>query len=423
MIIYLATIAVLSLVLGALLDVIYPLSGVVPGGAVAAAREVPLWLSIPSAVLFAALLGFSFRRTSPPAQLRMLGNGIGRLIGFRITPRQIGHAAVWALGIWFLTLFFFQVPPGNRGLLRRFGAPHGDPRGEGLHLRWPAPIDAVDVVAVDAVHRVEIGFRTPGSTPAGGSAPVTPTAVGRELEEESLFLTGDENLLDVRTAIQYRIADPERYVYGFDDPERVVKTQAIAELVEVLAEQHIDGVYTDDRRHVEGLAREGLERRVDALGLGVEILHFGIRDVHAPPEVHAAFRDVASAQEDKQTSVNVALRYLDETVNLARGEAARDVAVAGSFAVREVTRAEGGAASLENRAKAYREYPVGTYTRLYLETMEEVLATGRKIIRPGNGGTGNVDLWISTDAGDVTAVEGILRGSRAGRADQSENGE
>jgi membrane protease subunit HflK len=149
----------------------------------------------------------------------------------------------------------------------------------------------------------------------------------------------------------------------------------------------------------------------------VEVLRFAIRDVHAPPEVHAAFRDVASAQEDKKTSMNVAYRYLDETVNLARGEAARTVAEAQSFSLGEVHRARGESKSLALRADAYRERRTGTFTRLYLETVEAVLSRGRKIIRPGWEGSGSVDLWISSGSGEPISVGEVLRGGEVRRAE------
>jgi membrane protease subunit HflK len=172
---------------------------------------------------------------------------------------------------------------------------------------------------------------------------------------------------------------------------------------------------------VESQVLEGLARRVEKLNMGIELVRFGIRDVHAPPEVHAAFRDVASAHEDKQTAINIALRYLTETVNLARGEAAREVEVAKSFATSKVLQAEGESRSLTLRSNAYRENTVGTFARLYLETVEEVLAKARKIIRPGFGGTGNVDLWISS-GGEAAPVTDVLRGSEVrSRTDDDRN--
>ncbi|HMB67688.1 MAG TPA: protease modulator HflK, partial [bacterium] len=231
-------------------------------------------------------------------------------------------------------------------------------------------------------------------------------------EEESLFLTGDENLVDAKTVLQYRIVDPVRFSYAFDDPERTVKMQAVAQLVEVVAGMDIDALYSSARAVAEHDVLEGVRGRCAELDLGVEVLRFSILDVHAPTEVHAAFRDVASAVEDKRTAINVARRYEVETVNLARGEAAREVELARGFAVSEINRAQGGAQSLALRAEAFRASPTGNRKRLYLETMEEVLAGSRKIIRPGWDGGGAVDLWISgTENGPPLPVAEVLRGS------------
>ena len=172
---------------------------------------------------------------------------------------------------------------------------------------------------------------------------------------------------------------------------------------------------------MEDLVLAGVRERVARLDVGVEVLRYCLRDVHAPPEVHAAFRDVASAQEDKQTAINVALRFLDESLNLARGEAARQEEDAAAAADGDKLRAEGAARSLRERAGAYEERPVGTFTRLYLETVEEVLAGSRKIIRPGWEGAGDVDLWISTRPGEAPAPIGdIIRGSDVRRNSEEE---
>ncbi|MGH2570070.1 MAG: protease modulator HflK, partial [bacterium] len=283
--------------------------------------------------------------------------------------------------------------------------------------RWPAPIEATQIVATDHLRRVEIGFRSAGE-PAPGDAGGAVAA--RELEEESLHLTGDENLISMKSVVQYRIVEPEKFVYGFQDPDRTIKQEVLAQMLDVLAGFHIDRIYGEDRRLMETLVLDGLKQRAQDLDLGVEILRYAILDVHAPAEVHAAFRDVASAHEDKQTSVNVAYRYLTETVNLARGEAAGTIAEAQSFAVAEVNRAHGESHSLALRSGAYRKHPTGTFTRLYLETVEEVLARGRKIIRPGWKGSGRVDLWISSGSGTPVPVDEVLRGGEV-RRNQAED--
>jgi len=419
MVIYITTIAVLSLALGALLDVLFSTFGLQATAVAGGGSALPTWLGVSSAVVFAGLLFFSFRRVRPPEEFRKLGRGLGWLIGFRPSWRVVTRLAAALVVVWLVSLCVLVVPPGNRALVRRFGAPAGEPRGEGLHFKWPPPVDTATLVAVDGVRRIEMGFRSPGTASGDTSSTATPDAP-LTVEEESLFLCGDENLLATQTVVQYRITDAERYVYGFDDPEQAIKWEAIGEMVEVFASQNIDGVYSYLRGDVEDMLLEGLRRRCESLDIGVDVLRFSILSVHAPPEVHAAFRDVASAQEDKQTAINVAQRYQVETVNLARGEAARQVEEARSYSISEVDRAQGESESLKQRARAFREWEVGTKKRLYLETMEEVLSKGRKIIRPGWRDSGTVDLWISAKKGEPVPVGDILRGSQV-RQSQSQS--
>jgi HflK protein len=426
MVIYISTIAILSLALGALLDVIYQTLNMDPGATAGQVRQMPAWLGWAAAIAFAALLVLSFRRAAAPREFITLLRGLEWVTGFRLTRRRLGALAVAVLGIWAFSSCWLVVPPGHQGLVRRFGAPSGAPRAAGLHWRWPPPIGTAELVSSDRVRRIEIGFRSPGevtSAPGDGGGAVAT----RRLEEESLYLTGDENLLATRSVLQYRIVDPEKYVYGFRDPELAIKHETLAAMLDVLASFEIDRVYTVDRRLVETLVLDDVRRRTEDLDLGVEVVRFAIRDVHAPPEVHAAFRDVASAQEDKLTSINVAYRYLDETVNLARGEAARTVAEAQSFATREVHRARGESESLLMRSDAYREKRTGTFTRLYLETVEEVLSRGTKIVRPGWDGSGRIDLWISSGKGEPLPVGEVLRGGAIRRGedpgDQTQAGE
>ncbi|MGQ0721695.1 MAG: SO_0444 family Cu/Zn efflux transporter [Candidatus Eiseniibacteriota bacterium] len=414
-IIYLVTIGVTSVVLGVLLDVAYRTFAIDPRAVAGGVSHLPLWISVPASVAFALLLVFSFLRAPAPVEFRAVGRALSSLTGFRPSRATLAGAAVVALVLWAASTCLLIVPPGHRGLVQRFGAPRGEPRGEGLHLKLPVPLEVAELVHVDGVRRLELGFRSSGAGPDTLAAPVTPDAP-RLLEEESLFLTGDENLVDAKSVVQYRILDAARWRWGFVDPEAVLRSETIAEIVDVVAALSIDHVYGDLRRTVEQRVGEGLRRRVDALPLGVEVLRFGVLDLHAPPEVHAAFRDVASSQEDKRTAIDVARRYLVETVNLARGDAVAQVEAAKSFATAEVFRAQGESTSLALRSDAYRARRTGARTRLYLETVEEVLAGSRKIVRPGWGGSAGVDLWISTGAGDPEAIGDVIRGSEVREA-------
>ncbi len=428
--IYVAVIAILALGFGVMLDALYPAIGLDPQASVGEVRDMSGWIA--SIVVFIGLLFFSFRRVKPPAEFRAVGRAIARL-GVRI-DRRVATAALAAIGSAFLiSTCFVVVPPGQRALVRRFGAPVGHVRGEGLHFRLPPPIDRADVFPADAVRRIELGFRSGAAEAATGAAaalerdtspPDTATAPpsvdARVLEEEGTYLTGDENMLSTKAVVQYRVTDPARWVYGFIDPEGVLKLASLAEAVDVLASYGIDHVYAGERGDVEKRILEGIRRRTEAMSLGVEVLHFCLTDVHAPAEVHAAFRDVASAHEDKQTAVNVAWRYRDETVNLARGEAARQVELAKSDATGAVLRAEGESQSLKLRTAAYRERRTGTRERLYLEAVEEVLARTRKIVRPGWRGSGGIDLWLGSGGVPVPAAD-VIRGGdvRAREAEEA----
>jgi HflK protein len=420
--IYLATIALLSLALGALLDGIYRAAKIDATAVVAEARMLPAWITWPAAAVFAGLLFLSFRRAAPPPEFRSVGRGVERLLGFRPTARRLGRAVVVLALVWFVSLCVVIVPPGHRGLVTAFGAPTGGTREPGLHFKWPPPFGRAQVISADGVRRLEIGFRSGVAGPAGGEGTAPPQAEDlRTLEEESLFVTGDENLVSTQCTVQYRVPDPAAFVWSFDSPEDVLRLATIAQLLDVLGTYPIDGVYTHDRPLVEDLVLEGLRARADRLGLGVEIVGFQIRDIHAPPEVHAAFRDVASAQEDKETAINVAWRYRDETVNLARGEGARQREVARADSTARVLGAQGESKALDLRSSAYRAAPIGTFRRLYLETAEQVLSRGRKIIRPGWEGSGSIDLWISTGQGAPVPASEVLRGSDVRKAQRSED--
>lgn len=416
--VYLASIAVLAVAMGVLLNAVYAGLRIDPQAAVGSARNLPAWIGWSSTVVFIVLLAASFRRRDVPGPIRSLARTLARF-GIRFDRRLGFGAAALLFGAWFVSELFVVVPPGSRALIRRFGEPAGGVRGEGLHFRLPPPIDRADVFAADEVRRLELGFRSGGMTEA--PADTLAGTEARILEEEAVYLTGDENLLNTKSTVQYRVTDPERWVYGFRDPENVLKLSALSTAMDVLAGYGIDRVYAGNRGDVEEEVLAALRERAADMQLGAEILRFSITDVHAPAEVHAAFRDVASAQEDKQTAINVALRYLDETVNLARGEAAGQLEGARSDSQSEVLHAQGNSESLRLRSAAYRERRVGTKKRLYLETVEEVLARARKIIRPGWKGSGGVDLWVGNGAAAPAPVSDVIRGGDVRQQQAREN--
>lgn len=408
--VYIGSISFFALAFGALLDWTMKRMNWTAKATLGAAADLPVWLAWPAALVLLVLLVASFRRVKPPKEFRDVGNFVGRLLGITWSPRVFGRIAAAAGLLAYASTCFVIVPPGRQGLVRRFGAPHGTPRTEGLHFKLPFPIDRAEIIHSEAVQRVEIGFRTP--TGEQESNWLAPEGQARNFDEEALYLTGDENIVDTKATLQYRVVDPMRYRYGFNAPEATLQAQAIAELLDVLAGIPIDGYYTSTRREVEKRVEEGIRRRAQEVNLGIEVVHFSILSVHAPPEVHAAFRDVASSQEDKQREIDIAFRYLDETVNLARGEAAARVEGAASDSGTSVLRAEGDSKSLLARVEAARVHRSGTRKRLYLETMEEVLSRGTKILRPGWKGSGSMDLWISGKGGSPVPAKSVIAEER-----------
>jgi len=289
-------------------------------------------------------------------------------------------AALWLLSV--VAGGFWRVPLGERAIVQRLGQIAGPPREPGLLFAAPLT-DRVVLVPVDEVRERPIGYRTgPG------------TLTREPVLDEALYVTADENVIDLHAEAQYRVADPVRYQLGVVAPAEVLSGLVRARLVEAMAGRSIDLVYTNDRAEVEAWLLERVRRDVDAVGLGVEVLAVRLLDVHAPGTVHDAFRDVASAHEDRLTTIHLANEYAAGVVVVARGEAARIVAAAEAQAVERVAVAEGAAGAFVVLAAEHQRAPRLTEDRLYLEMAERVLPGARKLIRAAPGATHGYELWL-----------------------------
>jgi membrane protease subunit HflK len=215
-----------------------------------------------------------------------------------------------------------------------------------------------------------------------------------KVAEESFLLTGDENIIDVAFTAQYRVEDPIAYVYRVEDPDALVRSVTVAALRAIIATMTVDATYTTERDAVERRALRAVQERLDAYGAGVRMVAVKVLSVHAPEEVHAAFRDVASAQEDRILIVDRATTFAQEAVNLADGEAAAMVESALAFREERILHAEGDALAFSLREREYRRSPDVTRFRLRFEALEEVLPATQKILRPGRGDLKEFDLWL-----------------------------
>lgn len=341
------------------------------------------------ALVLIALLVWSLRRTGVRPGLRELRDNAAEawrwLRALRPGPILRSRAAQALAGLWLLSLLasgLVRVPPGSVALQQRFGRLLGDPRPPGAVLALPG-IDRVQVVQVDAVREQPIGYRTIG------------TALGRTpVMEESMFVTGDENVIDLHAEAQYRVADPVAFRLGVEKPDALIASVLRARLVEAMAGAAIDEIYTSARSAVEGRLLEGVRDDVAKLGLGAQVLGVRLLDVHAPATVHDAFRDVASAHEDRLTTIHRANEYKVGEVALARGNAARALAGAQAQAAGRIAGAQGSAAAFEALSAEHRRAPAALEDRLYLETAERALGGARKIVRPEGGAPRSTELWI-----------------------------
>lgn len=206
------------------------------------------------------------------------------------------------------------------------------------------------------------------------------------------MLSGDQNMIEVTAAVHYRVVRPEEYLFRLLDAEQTVRAAAEAELQGVVTSTSLDEILTSGRKSIEERARERLRTRLDRYTAGVEVLEVRLLDVHPALEAVEAFRDVAGAFEEKNRLINEAEGYAREQAALARGKAAASLIAARAHRDGVRNRAQGDAERFRRAEEAFRQAPGITQTRLYLETVEEVLARRPKMIVEATRGRRHLTL-------------------------------
>lgn len=288
---------------------------------------------------------------------------------FRFFRRLGVYAFLAALALYFVS-GVYVVGPDEVGVVRRLGS-YNRTVPPGIHYRLPYPFESVVKPKITEVRRVEIGFRTltPGPPPKYALVP-----------EESLMLTGDENIVSCQFIVQFRISDPYQYLFRIKDPEKAVKNAAEAALREIVGKKAIDEVLTTGRAEIQEETRALLQEILDRYEAGIRVLAVQLQDVQPPQEVIAAFKDVASAREDKVRFVNEAEAYRNQILPQARGEAARIIQEAEAYRETVIRRAEGEVARFLAVLREYEASPEITRRRLRLEALEEILPKVRKFV-------------------------------------------
>jgi len=282
---------------------------------------------------------------------------------FKVTPVIIGLVVLWlATGIYI-------VGPDEVGVVRTFGK-FTRVVQSGLNWKFPAPIEVVNTPKVTEVKRIEIGFRT------------LKNGQYRTVEKESLMLTGDENIVDAEMIVQYKIKDPVAYLFRIVGPELTVREAAEASLRTVVGRNKIDETLTTGKFTIQEETKSQLQSILDKYNSGIHVVAVQLQDVSPPKEVIGAFKDVASAKEDKNRMINQAEGYRNDVIPKARGEGEAMIRDAEGFKESRIKRAEGDAAKFTTILKEYRKAKSITEKRLYLETMEKVLPDIEKIVVP-----------------------------------------
>jgi len=305
---------------------------------------------------------------------QMLPGGMGSKTG-------ISLLVVVSLILW-LTTGIYRVDQGERGVELLFGKFASETQA-GLHFWFPTPIGSVTTRKVDRTNTISIGFR--GASGTGNMAAI------RDVSEESLMLTGDQNIIDIDFVVQWRIKNLRDYLFNIREPEGTTKLAAESAIREVIGQTTLEDALSKGRQLVEDKTKNVLQKILDDYGAGIFIAEVKMQKVEPPQPVIDAFNDVQRARQDKDRQQNEADAYRNDIIPKAEGEAARLVQEATAYREQLVKEAEGEAKRFLSVYDAYKNGKKVTIQRLYLERMQEVMKESEKIIIDNSkGGQGVV---------------------------------
>jgi len=302
----------------------------------------------------------------------MMPGGVGSSRGLILIV--IGIITIW------LFSGFYRVQPGEQGVELLFGK-FVKVTPPGLNYWPPAPIGQIFKPNVELTNQITIGYRTNSDGRSSGS---------RDVPQESLMLTGDQNIIDVDFVVQWRIKNAADYLFNIRNPDATVKLAAESAIREVIGQTTLEDALTVKRGEVEAATKELLQSILDSYGAGVFIVEIKQQKVDPPSEVIDAFNDVQRAKQDQERSVNEAVAYRNGIVPRAKGEAAVMIQEALAYKEKVTKEAEGEAERFLSVYEAYKTGKEVTIERLYIERMQSVLQNSEKIILDNKGGTGVV---------------------------------
>ena len=289
---------------------------------------------------------------------------------------------VGAIVLLWLASGFYQVQPNEEGVVLRFGA-YSETTDPGLHYHLPYPIEKVEKVNITQERSINLG--------------VTETVADRNSFNESHMLTGDENIVDINLTIVWRINDARDYLFNMQSPDQTVRVAAQSVLREIVGQSQMMPIISGDRGKVEDDTKEELQKVLDEFGAGITIVRVKLQKADPPKQVVDAFNEVQRAKADMERFKNEAEAYRNEILPKSRGEAAQRLQNAEAYKQAVVNKAQGDAERFLSVYEAYKQGKDVTIKRLYLETMENVLANSNKVIIDPSAKGSNVVPYLPLD--------------------------
>ena len=328
----------------------------------------------------------SGRGPRPPdidAIIREIQNKINKFLpgGSKSGGKPIGLILIILVLVW-VASGLYRVLPDEQGVVLRFGK-FVKTTQPGLNYHIPMPIESVQTPKVTKVNRMDIGFRSERDSGFSSGAVA-------DVPEESLMLTGDENIVNIDFSVFWVIKDAGKFLFKIQDPQGTVKAAAETAMREVIAKNNIQPILTEGRAKIEIDTQEIIQAILDEYNSGIQVTQVQTQKADPPDQVIDAFRDVQAARADMERSKNEAEAYANDVIPRARGEAQKILQAAEAYKKEVVAKAEGEASRFVSIYNEYAKAKEVTQERMFLETMEKVLADIDKVIIDKNSGSGVV---------------------------------
>ncbi|MDD2839608.1 MAG: FtsH protease activity modulator HflK [Rickettsiales bacterium] len=281
---------------------------------------------------------------------------------FKTDGNLIFLIVIVLIALW-LASGIYKVNSDQNGVVLYFGK-YYETTSPGLHFYVPYPVGKIEKVSTTTINKEEFGF----SSTKGSS------------DEESLMLTGDENIADIDFEVQWKIGNVKDYLFSIKNQKTTIRSATESVMREIIANRQIDDVLANKKFEIESEAKQLLQSILNSYNSGVEIITVQLLRADPPEEVISAFRDVQTAKADKESKINEAESYNNDVMPKARGEAEAVIQKAEAYKKAIVSEAEG---ETERFNKIYKEYELNkniTKKRIYIETMEDVMKNNNKII-------------------------------------------